>query len=67
VSPAKMAESIEMPFGLWTRVGQRKHVLGGAHTGATWRIPLKRPCAAGMRPFYQITLPTCYLLLLLLS
>jgi len=25
VSPAKTAEPIEMPFGLWTRVGPRKH------------------------------------------
>jgi len=25
VSPAKTAERIEMPFGLWTRVGRRKH------------------------------------------
>jgi len=32
VSPAKTAESIAMPFELWTRVGQRKHALhGGAH------------------------------------
>jgi len=29
VSPAKTAESIEMPFGLWTRVGPRNHVLDG--------------------------------------
>ena len=55
-----MAEPIEMPFWLWTCVGQRKHVLGGVHTGATWRIPLNRPCAAAMRPFCQITLTTCY-------
>ena len=28
----KTAEQIEMPFGVWTRVGPRKHVLdGGAH------------------------------------
>jgi len=27
VSGAKTAEPIEMPFGLWTRVGLRKHVL----------------------------------------
>jgi len=32
-----------MPFGLWTRVGQKHHVLGGVHNGATWRIPLNRP------------------------
>ena len=34
VSPAKTAEPIEMPFGVWTRVGARKHVLDG---GAHWR------------------------------
>jgi len=38
---------------LWTRVGPRKH-------GATWWIPLNRPCAAAMRPFCQIVLTTCY-------
>jgi len=26
MSPAKMAQPIDMPFGLWTRVGLRKHV-----------------------------------------
>jgi len=32
VSTVKTAELIEMPFGMWTRVGPRKHVLdGGAH------------------------------------
>jgi len=25
--PAKTAEPIEMPFGLWTQVGPRKHIL----------------------------------------
>jgi len=29
VNCAKMAEPIKMSFWLWTRVGQRKHVLGG--------------------------------------
>ena len=28
VSPAKTAEPIEMPFGIWTRVGPRKHDRG---------------------------------------
>jgi len=28
-SPAKTAEPIEMPFGVWTRVGPKKHVLDG--------------------------------------
>jgi len=35
-------------------------VLGGMHTGATWRTPLNRPCAAAMRSFCQITLTTCF-------
>jgi len=30
MNPAKMAEPIEMPFGLWTRVGSRNHVFDGA-------------------------------------
>jgi len=47
---AKTAEPIEMPFEICTRVGPKKYVLGGMHTGATWRIPLNRPCAAAMRP-----------------
>jgi len=29
VSPAKTAEPTEMPFGLWTQVGPRNHVLDG--------------------------------------
>ena len=29
VSCAKTAETIKMPFGIWTRVGQRNHVLDG--------------------------------------
>jgi len=33
LSPAKAAEPTEMPFGLWTRVGRRKHVLHGS----TWQ------------------------------
>jgi len=36
VSCADTAEPIEMPFGIWTRVGPRKHVL---HGGAHWRQP----------------------------
>ena len=57
MSPAKTAEPIEMPFGLWNRVGPRKHVLGGVYTGATWRIPLNRPYAAAMRPIVKLVCP----------
>jgi len=43
MSPAKMAEPIEMPFGLWPRVypRKRKHVLDGVQKlqqeGGTFR------------------------------
>jgi len=30
VNPAKMAEPIEMPFGLWTQMGLRNHILDEA-------------------------------------
>ena len=30
VSPAKKAEMIKMPFGLWARIGPRNHVLDGS-------------------------------------
>jgi len=53
-SCAKIAESIEMPFGLWTQVGPRRH---GVHIGATWQIGLNGPCAAAMQPaLCQITM-----------
>ena len=32
VSPAKMAEPIEMPVWMWTRVGPRNHVLDRVQT-----------------------------------
>ena len=47
-----MAEPIEMPFGMWTWMGPRKHVLHGVHIGATWRIRLNRSRAAAMRSDY---------------
>jgi len=34
VSPVKTTEPIEMPFGMWIRVGPVKHVLDGS---AHWR------------------------------
>jgi len=51
VSPAKMAEAIDMPFGMWTRVDPRKHALDGVHIDATWRIRVNRPCAVAMRSY----------------
>jgi len=61
---AKTAEPIEMPFGMWTWVGPIKEArIMEVHIGATWVIRLNRACAAAMRPFCQITLTTCYVLI----
>jgi len=57
ISYAKMAEAIKMPFGLWTQVGRRKHVLCGGHIGATWRIWVNWPCAAVMRLYVKLLWP----------
>jgi len=68
-----MAEPIDLPFGLWTRVGRRKHKFnhirqvapmcpdGRAH----WRqlantIEPSTPSAAAMRSCVKITLTTYY-------
>jgi len=58
---AKMAKPIEVPFGLWTRVNRRKHVLlrGGAH----WRhlANTTEPfVCGGDAALCQITFTTCY-------
>ena len=52
VSLAKMAEPIVMPFGLWTQVGQRNHVLDGGPDS-----PMERGNFEGRRvgPFYRAT------------
>jgi len=65
MSCAKMAEPINFPFKLWTWVGQgstssvvfarfRQCDLMGEHLGATWRIGLKGPSAAAMRPYVKL-------------
>jgi len=36
-SCAKMAEQVEKPFGIWTQMDQRNHVLGGGLDSATGR------------------------------
>jgi len=46
-----MAQLMDMLFGTWTRVGPRKHVLGGVHTGDTCRLPLNCPCVVVIWPF----------------
>jgi len=58
MSCVKMAEPIEMPFGIWTRL-PRKHILGG---GAQWRHVANtiEPSVCGDNAACcQITLITC--------
>jgi len=54
-----MAEPIEMPFGAWTRVDPRNHVLDG---GARWRNlanTIEPSVCGGDAALRQITLTTC--------
>ena len=61
-SCAKMAEPINLPFGLRTRVGRRKHEFNrihqvapmGGHINATWRIRLNRPSESAMWPYVKL-------------
>ena len=53
VITVKPPEPIEMPFGIWTRVGPRKHVLGG-HVDAVWRIRVNRLYAVAMRLYVKL-------------
>jgi len=67
VSCAKTAEPIDLPFGLWTRVGRRTRsvvfarwrqcTLMEGHIGATRRIWFNRPSAAAMRPYVKLLWP----------
>jgi len=52
VNLQKTAEPIKMLHGMWTQVGQRKHVLDGSARlrHVPWRIRLNRPYAAVMQP-----------------
>ena len=64
MNPAKTAESIEMPFGMWTWVGPRNHVLNGRSGSFQGKGNFGRcakPCmpAVGifnkmMRPFIEL-------------
>jgi len=59
VSCAKMAEPIDMLFGLWTRVGPGKHVL---RWGTHWRHmanTTEPSVCGGDASFCQIALITC--------
>jgi len=49
-----MAEPIEMPLGMWSWVGSRKHVLDGMHIDTNWQLQLIRPCVMAMLPFVKL-------------
>jgi len=66
-----MAEPIDLSFGLWTRVGRRKHkfndirhvALMCSHGRAHWRQlanMIEPSFCGGDAVLYQITLSTCY-------
>jgi len=59
VSCAKMAKPIEMPFGLWTQVGRRKHVLDGGGLMQTANMTEPSVCG-GDAALCQITLSSFY-------
>jgi len=70
VSYAKMAEPIDLPFGLWTRVGRRKHKFSRIHQVAPmcphgrahWchlANTIKPSVCGGDAALCQITLTTC--------
>ena len=60
VNPAKTSEPIEMPFGIWTRMGQRKHVFGGVHSGANLANTVGPSMCGGDAACCQITSTTYY-------
>jgi len=67
VNPAKTAEPIEMPLGLWARLGRRNHVLDGGPEVLRdvamktifgffyiWSAHWCHPCAAAMLPYVKL-------------
>jgi len=57
VSCAKVAEPIEMLFGIWTHVGLQVHVLDGGTYWCHLGIRFNRQCAAVMRPYVKLLRP----------
>jgi len=44
VNPAKTAEPMKMPFGVWTQVGPMNHMLDGGDTGVIRQTQLNDAC-----------------------
>jgi len=69
VSCARMAELIDLPVGLWTRVGRRKHKFNRIRQVASmcphWRNlanTIESPACGGDASLCQIALTTYYIL-----
>ena len=64
VSPAKTAEPINLPFGLWTRMGRRKHKFNRIHQVAPMcphLVNITEPSVCGGNAaLRRSTLTTCY-------
>jgi len=60
MSCEKMAEPVDLLFGLWTRVGQRKHKFSRNHQRRIWLNSLS---AAAMRPYVKLLWPLVAILL----
>jgi len=54
-----MAEPIEMPFGIWTQVGQRNHVLDGVQIAPCEAQYLTKKTCPGMPDERRHTAVTC--------
>jgi len=59
MSCTKMAESIEMSFGLWARVDPRKHALGGGSQRRHLTNPIELSTCSGDAACCRIALTTC--------
>jgi len=57
---AKTAGPTEMPFGMWTRVSPRKHVLDAGASGRTLANTTELSVCSGDAALCQITLTTNY-------
>jgi len=49
----KKAEPIEIPFGLWIRMGPRKHAFDGVHTGEICQIMIELSMFGGDAAFFS--------------
>ena len=54
---AEMAEPIDLPFGLWTRMGRKEHTFHRIRQMAHWFVPWRQPWTLHCFCFHFVT---CY-------